>query len=54
MVVIKWIFIICMMLYTLDKICGGIANEYEDDQKRIVNLIEMVFGIMLTLIIFKF
>ena len=54
MVVIKVIFIFFTVLYSLSKIVDSMNNRYTDNKGRILNLLEIIAGIILTLIIFKF
>ena len=52
MAIIKGIFIFFIGLYALSRIVVGMDNSV-DNQSRMVNLIEIVVSILLTLAIFK-
>lgn len=54
MLIIKAIFIFFVMIYALSKMVDGMNNKYTNNVDRIVNLIEIVVSILLTLAIFKF
>lgn len=53
MAVVKAIFIFFVCLYVISKFITGINGSYSNNKDRIMNLIEIIFGIALALFLFK-
>ena len=53
MPVVKAIFIFFMGLYTLSKIVDGLRHECSKVQHRIMDLVEIIVGTVLTFTLFK-
>lgn len=54
MAIIKAIFIFFVGFYSLSKIVDGMNNKYVNNKDKIMNLVEIIVGVILTFVIFKF
>ena len=52
--ILKIIFIIFTGLFSISKIEMGIYNNFKNDKERLINLMEIVIGIILTFVIYNF
>lgn len=54
MIIIKAIFAFFVAFYTLSKIVDGMNNKYINNKDKIMNLVEIIIGVILTFVILKF